>query len=457
MLHFQSVIHSFFIREEVHEMRPKALLVSLSIITVLAATASAQQVTYKITQTMSMGGMPQPMTTTTYVKGSRKRTEAGAVMGMGGDVATIEQCDLKQNVQVNDKKKLYHIDPMDDGGGATPTRNTATGGRSTAVKKGGTVTVISNITDTGERKQMFGMTARHIKTSMSMEASPDACNPGDMKTETDGWYIDLPEFSCPLPMRPMQYGPGARGGCQDHFVYRNSGGGKIGFPLEQTMSMNGGMTQTIHTTDFSRAPLDQMLFDVPTGYTAVTDSSQLYGQPDMSAIMAGMKNGNMGDDEQNNNRSSGDMGNMGNPRASNPAFNGIKVAVLIPTNRGDNVSTSGLQSYLVDRLTGGNVMGIAASSEAEARSMGATYILWTDISKLKQSTGGKIGGMFGHAVGVPTGGGNYDAQVEYKLVKVADGSTVLASKATSKSENDAQRAAEAILGQEASAVLGAAK
>ena len=61
-------------------MRAKALLLSLFIITVLAAAASAQQVTYKIKQTMEMEGMPQPMSTTTYVKGPRKRTEQGAMM-----------------------------------------------------------------------------------------------------------------------------------------------------------------------------------------------------------------------------------------------------------------------------------------------------------------------------------------------------------------------------------------
>lgn len=436
-------------------MRAKALVFSLFIITTLAAAASAQGVNYKITQTMSMEGMPQAMTTTTYVKGPRKRTEQGAMMGMGGDVATVEQCDLKQTLQVNDKKKLYHIEAMNLGGDDAPV---SPGGRgtSTPVKKGGTVTVTNSIVDTGERKQMFGFTARHVKTSMSMQSSPDACAQGDTKMEIDAWYIDLPEFSCPLPVRPMNYGPGARGGCNDRYVYHNTGAGKTGFPLEQTMTMGGGMTQTIHTVDLSRAPLDQALFNVPGApYQAVTDASQLYGRPDMSAMMNAMKNG--GDDEQgNNNRSSGNMGNM-NMGNSSPAFNGIKVAVLMPTNRGENISTGDLQNYLIGRITGGNVMAMAASSEAEARSMGANYILWTDISKLKQSTAGKIGGMFGRATGAPTGGGNYDAQVDYKLVKLADESTVLSSKATSKSESNAQSAAEAMLGQEASAVLGAAK
>ncbi|MBV9242489.1 MAG: hypothetical protein JO314_10825, partial [Acidobacteria bacterium] len=166
-------------------MRSKAMFLSLIAISLLAIGSQAQT-TYKIKQTMSMQGMPQGVTTTTYVRGSRKRSEQGAMMGMGGDVATIEQCDLKQNVQVNDKKKLYHIDPMDDDSGASTSRGASGGGHSAAVRRGGTVTYVSNITDTGERKQMFGMTARHVKTSMTIEASPDACMQSNMKTESDG-------------------------------------------------------------------------------------------------------------------------------------------------------------------------------------------------------------------------------------------------------------------------------
>ena len=425
----------------------------------LAGSSFSQQNNYKITQSVTMPGMQgQSMTNTTWVRGPRKRTQSGGMMGMGGDVANIEQCDLRQNVQVNDKKKAYHIDPMDENSPSPspPARGTAV--RSQPVTKGGTVTYVSNITDTGERKTMYGMTARHVKTSMSIEASPDACMKTDMKMQSDGWYIDLPEWSCPIRMQPMNYGGGARGGCQDKVAFRNTGGGKLGFPLEETrnMSMGEGQSfeQTTTTTEFSKAPLEASLFDVPTGYTLVSDTNQLYGTPDMSAMMAAMKNnGSMGGED----RDDRGTGRSDNTKAAMPAFNGIKIAVLAPINRGEGGSPSELQSYLVEKLTGGNVMGVAVTSEAEARSVGAAYILSSDISKMKQSTGGKIGGMFGKVTGVPTGGSPYDAQVDYKLVKVADGSTVLSSKATSKSDSDAQRAAEGILGQAAVAVLGSVK
>jgi curli biogenesis system outer membrane secretion channel CsgG len=107
--------------------------------------------------------------------------------------------------------------------------------------------------------------------------------------------------------------------------------------------------------------------------------------------------------------------------------------------------------FLIDQLSGGNVRAIAVSSEADARAAGATYILTSDISKLKQS---KAGGLFGAVTGI-SAAAKFDAQVDYKLVKLADGSMVLSSKAASKSETEANAAAQNILGMEAVAVLGA--
>jgi len=46
--------------------------------------------------------------------------------------------------------------------------------------------------DTGERKMMFGMQARHIITTMEMNSSADSCNgASQMKMEYDGWYVDF--------------------------------------------------------------------------------------------------------------------------------------------------------------------------------------------------------------------------------------------------------------------------
>lgn len=166
---------------------------------------------YKIRQSSAVMGMK--IETTVYVKGMRKRTESAAVMGMTQPV-TIEQCDLQRTIKINDKKKLYYIDSFyktqqevideDEPMAKKPTpvvkeKNTKT------PEKGGVITIYYSIRDTGERKKMYGLTARHVWTTQKMKPSPDACMMKDsILVKTDGWYIDLPKFNCPVRYTPPQ-------------------------------------------------------------------------------------------------------------------------------------------------------------------------------------------------------------------------------------------------------------
>lgn len=407
---------------------------------------------YKIKQTMSMSG--QQISSTVYVKGSRKRSESGGMMGMGADVATIEQCDLGRTVQVNDKKKTYFIQAKAAAQPAPANEAARTAGSVSKPVKGGTITQTSSIIDTGERKQMFGVTARHIKTTMSMKSSPDACDKTDMGMETDGWYVDLPLFSCPMPMpnNPYTAGHPQKSGCQDTVVTKATGGGKVGFPLEMTQTMRSGgdetaFSQTISTVEFSKATLDDALFNVPSDYRLANSSQELYGRPDFSAMA----------NSQSETASGNISSSVGSSiRDKKPGM--IRVGVLMPTNRsGDpTISPAALQSYLAGQLSSGKVEGFAVSSEADAKANGCDYLLTSDISKLKQSTAGKIGGMFGGITGAPTAG-KYDAQVDYRLVSLTDGRNALQSKSANKAETDASRAAESVLAMEALAVIAAAK
>ncbi len=432
-------------------------LVLVVIITCSAAGSFAQN--YKIKQSTSLSG--QTFESTVYVKGSRKRTENSGMMGFGGDIADIEQCDLKRNVKVNDKKKLYFIEPFAGGEVSevvTPaTRTPVTTGK---VTKGGVVTMTSSIVDTGERKQMFGLTARRIKTVMTVESSPDACSKQNTRIETDGWYVDLPQFSCPVNVsrNPIPQTQQPRSGCQDRMVAKQSGGGRLGFPLQLTQTMDSGegdssFTQTIETIEFSKATLDDALFEVPANYTLANSSQDLYGRPDFSAMMGGNQNA----DEYNRKSAPTKTYTPPTPAVKRP---GVKrIGVLAPTNRsGESVSITNLQSYLVEKLSFGNVEGIAVGSEADARAADCDYILTSDFSKLKQSTSSKIGGLFGKVTNTDSSASlNYEAQVDFKLVKLAGGVSVLQNKASSKTAGNVVRAAEAVLALEAAAVLSAAK
>src|SRR6185437_7295844 len=154
--------------------------VVIACLSILSATASADT-KVKSRQTSGNG---QTYENTSYIKGKRQRSEMS-----GGQMIMIQQCDLRRNIQIMPQAKMYTIQPYDEPSTSSTTPNT-TAPTSQPVKKGGVVTSTVTTKDTGERKQMFGYTARHIITTMEMKSSPDACSQNNTKIEIDGWYID---------------------------------------------------------------------------------------------------------------------------------------------------------------------------------------------------------------------------------------------------------------------------
>src|SRR5215213_77604 len=154
--------------------RARKLMKSTTLVLALLCSTSIALADIKITTKSAAGG--RSITGTTYIKGSRQRTE-----GMG--YTSIYQCDLKRSIQINDKTKTYFIAPLDsqDGSGGANSQRQGT------QRRGGVVTYTTTNTDTGERREMLGLTARHLKTKTVIAASEGACNPMNMEMETDGW------------------------------------------------------------------------------------------------------------------------------------------------------------------------------------------------------------------------------------------------------------------------------
>jgi hypothetical protein len=312
-------------------------------------------------------------------------------------------------------------------------------------------------TDTGERKEMFGFQARHVKTSTSIESSPDACNPLKQRMETDGWYIDFNfGLNCEVGRPQLMGAPPARGGCQDRVSYKRVGTGRTGYPLSETMTSygpNGEVVSTItkEVVELSREPLDAALFDVPAGYVETKNSQELYGMPSMEAIMSQAKGRTTAEDNQRV-----DIQTIDNTKAPGT----IRVGVVQINNKTDHdVSTESLRQRLVGEIQGGNLDAISlnASSpgeaETEAKAKQCDYILYTDISTLKVSAAKKLGGMFGRATGVGSGGiDKTEAKVEFKLFAVSETSPRLQSSASAKEEGDEASAGTA-LDQEARMVI----
>ena len=239
----------------------------------LLCSASIALADVKITTKSTGGG--QSMTSTTYIKGARQRTE-----GMG--YTTIYQCDLKRMIQINDKNRSYLITPLGGTDGAKPAHT-----QGPARRRGGVITYTTTSTDTGERKQMLGLTATHFKSKVVVQASEGACNSMNMEMETDGWYVDLPTGqNCAMDASSSL--PFDQSDCVDEVRYKTEGAANTGYPIMTTTQIKFNMgadgpampasTSTQEVVDISTVTLDRALFEIPAGYTEVKTSQEL-GSP----------------------------------------------------------------------------------------------------------------------------------------------------------------------------------
>jgi hypothetical protein len=417
---------------------------AVSLLLTTAPELSSQE--YKIRQSSSLMGMK--MESTVYVKGMRKRTESGAMMGMSQPI-TIEQCDLQRTIKINDKKKLYFIDSFykmkeeiideDEPAAKKPTPPVKEKTPQKAVEKGGVITIYYSIRDTGERKKMYGLTARHVWTTQKMKPSADACMMKDsFLIKTDGWYIDLPKFNCPVRYRPqqMQRQPDEKPmpDCQDRFVTRRSGKGKLGFPLIETTTMimgaQGAKTTEfktdIETLDFSMQKLDSMLFEIPLGYTETKNEDDLMDKMDMSGMLEDVMN-----------KAKKQMKEK--PVSDEKAPDMIRVGVLPP--KGDEqVQPAELQTILVGTFTTGNIEAVAVSSAEEAKTMKCDYLLNSELSKIK--SGSKVGGLLKAIKNTdPNALSSFTIEGSMQLTKLADGSNAGTQKIDGKYEGKVNDAA----------------
>ena len=415
----------------------------------------------KITYRTTTSG--QSMETTTMLKGVRERSEMK--LGAGRDIITITQCDLKQTLQISDSARKYVVTPMEtaDSSASSSANTTVAPARdmSEPSRRGGVITYTTTSVDTGERKEMFGFQARHVKRTMVIESSPDACSPMKQRMETDGWYID---FSFGLhcetggsPVSPMM-GPRPRGGCHDTVRFNQQGAARTGYALIETTTSYGpdgsiAFTSTKEVVELSREPLDAALFDVPAGYVETKNVQELYGIPSLGAMTSQISQGRPPVEDDGNNGSVG---------GTTKAPGVIRVGVVQINNKsGRQVSTESLRERLLGDIQGSGVEAVSlnaisqAEAETEAKAKQCDFILYTDITTLKTSAAKKLGGMFGGVAGVG-GIDKTEAKVEFRLFAIGGTSPRLQSAATAKEEGDEASAGTAI-DQEAKQVSAEAR
>lgn len=414
---------------------------------------------FRITiKTISAGGQSQQGTT--MIKGKRERSESTMTMGgMNTGSTNVMQCDLRRNIQINDRTRKYLITPMDSDDDSAPAASAGDSEMGGQSRRGGVVTITTNTVDTGERKEMFGFTARHLKRTMTMEASPDSCYQLAMRMETEGWYINLEYGLNCGSERPPQIGRMAPAGCRDRYQNKRTGPASLGYPLLETTTVYGAggaqsFTSTKEVIELSRQPLDAALFDVPAGYTEAKTQQEMSGAPSMAEIMAIAR-------QQSGQANTGsESSNTSMPSTAHAA---IRVGVVEFNNKAKTpVSTDSLRGQLIGLLNGEGIDAIALNasspSEAaiEAKAKQCTHILYTDITTMKSASAGKkIGGLLGRATGIGSGSsGQSEARFDFRLIPVGSSSPLLQSSATGKEDNDQSTVTAAIEG-EAKAVAAA--
>jgi hypothetical protein len=357
----------------------------------------------KIKSRQTSGG--QTYENTSYIKGKRQRSETS-----GGQMIVIQQCDLRRNIQIMPAAKMYMIQPYDE----PSTNNAPNTGAATsqpgAVKKGGVVTSIVTTKDTGERKQMFGYTARHIITTMEMKSSPDACSTVDTKMQIDGWYIDAAfALDCDMGRGYTGYRPKAGGGCQDRYETKQIGAARKGYPVWEKTTMFGpngaeSFSTTNEVVEFSQATLDPSLFDLPEGYRQVEDFSSAFSA---AAAMGASDSSNTSTNTPSTvatttpatqpNTTTSQLG----PKRAGVIRLGVAAVKSGNVTEGMNAAelATAVRNTLLQNLKSGNVEVVpidatgGAAVQAEAQQKECDYVVYTNVS-LKKGGGG-FGSVFG--------------------------------------------------------------
>ena len=358
--------------------------------------------TVKLRQTS--GG--QTYDNTTYIKGKRQRTETN-----NGQMVMVQQCDLRRNLQIMPEAKVYMIQPYDQPASSNAVNTSGTTpSQPGAVKKGGVVTSTVTTRDTGERKQIFGHTARRIITTMATDSSPDACSPLKSKMEIDGWYIDAAfAFSCDAQYTYTPYRPQASGGCQDRYETKQIGTAKKGFPVWEKTTMFGpngaeSFSSINEVIEFSHATLDASLFDVPAGYREVKDFASAFSAntADMSSSSPDTSTTSAPSTKLPNTTGKSAPTELGPKREGviriglvavksgtvGEAMNAQNLALAVQNTLTEQLKTSGVEVVAIEAT-------LVTQIEAEAQQKQCDFVIFSNVSHKKG--GGGFGSMIGGA------------------------------------------------------------
>lgn len=388
-----------------------------------------------------------------WVKGARERsenkivTDEAQMAAMMPVIAEVRQCDLRQTLKMNDRAKKYFIVPFarlaDAEDKPLPSVRPST---TTETQKGGTLTSTYTLTDTGERRQMFGLNARHLIIKQTMESSKDSCGgeSGTSITE-DGWYVYLqPETAkCPvdLPRNQRTERRDIKPSCRDRYVTRGTPQNP-GMMLEGTTTIadlirKTEVTTSVKTLDLSKAALEMSLFEIPVGY-ALADSEQSLMSINYGDMTGGVY--------------SPPTGMPTTPTATQS--NRKSVAVNFFSGQVSKIDQPALRQYLAQQISAAGANGVVITSPADAASGAYANVIGVEIKSVKESGAAKIGGLFGKVTGTDAAKlGKSEAEIVITLYDKSGASVVATGTAKEKVDGKADDAVRAAIDKALASIL----
>jgi hypothetical protein len=341
---------------------------------------------------------------TTYIQGARQRVEFPGVVA-------IDQCDLKQSVMLNMEAMRYRVQPYaQPASPAAAAQSPAADARAdqmaqmsqmgmpgapaAAKTRGGVVTLTTTLSDTLERQQMVGFEARHIKTVVVKQSSATACDKAPLKIEIDAWYVDLPQQAgCARPAALVSSAPASDpDACTDKVETRVAGDVKLGFPVKSVTTTTTGEGDKIDVTTYSQevtelevTRLDPLLFEIPAGFVEAKSGAEIVPSLASGGTLADAIFGSTAD---------------GSSVAAPKKAGVIRIGVLEPLNRTTrSLPPAGLRQELVGKFNKAPYEAIPlkgtspAAIEQEASKLACDYLLVSEITDVKSSKPGKMGGV----------------------------------------------------------------
>jgi hypothetical protein len=345
---------------------------------------------------------------TVQSSGSRQRFD------FASGPSLILQCDTKTAIQVSDLVRAYV---------ATPLEQASAGPAPQPGLKGGPVTFKTTITDTGERKELFGLQARHVKSVTVREPSSTACDKSRTRSETDGWYVDLPvAMQCNGTSVPSHVNDAKASECADTATTESTGPSEaLGYALAYTTTTAGedgknASTVSMEVIALKITPAEAARYQPPPEYARLESSDALVSLIARATQAA---------------------------KAEQPKPAGtIRIGVVAPRNSsGASIEADAMGNELLQTLAVQKFEPVPlgatdpAQVDVEARQKQCDYVLYTDLVTAKSVSPGRIGGLVRKVPGnaTPAGEENYEAKVEYRLVQPGNPKPVLMKNATAKS------------------------